>query len=164
MKKILGILVLSGLMSTGIAQATHEELHKEKLEQRHEVRAMRVSYLTNYMDLSPEESQQFWALNNQFEKEKRGLKEEVRKLRQELRQKGIESAGDAEIVAMLNAELDARVEQIALERNYQKRYLEVISAQKLAKYYQGEERFKKHLIHKMKNEERKGPPEKSFSK
>lgn len=124
----------------------------EKNEKRSEVRAMRVAYMTSQMNLSPEESQQFWPINNQFESQRKKIMAPVKKQERELIKKGIEKASDEELMKMMNDKMEARSKLIELEKEYQKRYLDIITVQQLATYHLAEKRFKKMLIRKMREE------------
>jgi len=149
MKKISFIMLLIGLSAMSFAQPEYD---RDDAPNRGEVRAMRVAFITTQMQLTPEESEKFWPIANQFDAKKQELKKPLKEKERALREKGIDNASDEEIVAMMNAHINFKAAMLELEKEYQKKYLSVLPAKKVAKFYMSEERFRKHLLRKMKED------------
>ena len=75
MKKLLIILFLSlGVASSGFSQ--QEEKPQQQPADGGKLKALQIAYLTNKLNLKPEEAERFWPVFNQYQ-------EEIRKARME---------------------------------------------------------------------------------
>jgi GTPase involved in cell partitioning and DNA repair len=78
MKKILRLIaVMMFLGNTAFAQKPTTEYDKEKLE------AARVAFITNRLDLKPEQAEKFWPLFNQYNEERTMMMNNVSSLNRE---------------------------------------------------------------------------------
>jgi hypothetical protein len=81
MKKWLIILLLSlGVFSNGFSQEVEKTQTQPQQQQQQadggKLKALQIAYLTNKLNLKPEEAQRFWPVFNQYQ-------EEIRKVRLE---------------------------------------------------------------------------------
>jgi hypothetical protein len=78
MKKLLIILLMCfGLMSSGFSQEAEKTQQQPQQQQQPDggkLKALQIAYLTNKLNLKPEEAQRFWPVFNQYQ-------EEIRKVR-----------------------------------------------------------------------------------
>jgi hypothetical protein len=104
------------------------------------VQAMKVAFITQRMNLTPEEAEKFWPLQNEFEAEQRKIRTQYRP------GNNLSTLSDAAIEeAILN--LFEMEEQITrLKRNYFNRFKRVVPVRKLAIYYRAETDFNKRLL------------------
>ena len=151
MNKVITLLAATLISLSSFAQPEGHQGH-ERHKNKGEVKAMRVAFITTQMELTPEESEKFWPLVNQFDAKRKEIKKPFKQKEKAMIEKGIENASDDEIKAILNERFDNHASMIALEKEFVKKYLAVLPAQKVAKYYHSEERFKKHLLKKMREE------------
>jgi arginyl-tRNA--protein-N-Asp/Glu arginylyltransferase len=109
----------------------------------------KIAFLTMEMGITPEEAQAFWPVYNQVDKER---DEAVRKVFQSF--KALEEAVSAgksekEISKLLDAYQDALEQQGKIESQASARYEKVLSVEKLAKLYVGEERFRRQQVRRL---------------
>lgn len=109
------------------------------------VESMKIAYLTQRLDLSPEEAQVFWPVYNKFSDELETIRKShrgnIKKAREdfdELSEKEIEKLVDSEIVFRQN-ELDVM-------KKYHPQFKQVLPIKKVAKLYRSEEDFKRKLL------------------
>ena len=77
MKKLLIILVMwLGFSFTGFSQ----EAEKPQADAGGRIKALQIAYLTNKLNLKPEEAQRFWPVFNQYQEEIRKVRIEGRNL------------------------------------------------------------------------------------
>ena len=77
MKKLLIILVMwLGVSLTGFSQ----EGEKSQPDAGGRIKALQIAYLTNKLNLKPEEAQRFWPVFNQYQEEIRKVRIEGRNL------------------------------------------------------------------------------------
>ncbi len=135
MKKIFGIITLVLCLSFN-TYAQPDDM-KEHIE------AIRVAYITGKLDLTPEESQAFWAVYNQYDEERKMLKKSLRK------PKNFAELSDAEIEALILKRFEIEAEELTLKRSYFTKLKEVLPVKKIAKLQMIEREFKKELVRRM---------------
>lgn len=123
----------------------------EKIER---VKALRVAYISDRLDLTPEEAQKFWPLFNQFDDKQSDLNREKRKLMFKLRPENAVNLTEKE-----SAQLIAEDERLETEIQNNKRQLArnlqgVIPNQKILILRQIEIEFKQKLLKQIKERRR----------
>lgn len=108
------------------------------------IKAFRVAFFTDKLRLTPEESQQFWPLFNEFRDKAKAFRKDQRDA------KPIIDMTDAEADAYIQDMLAAEEKEIALKREYYQKLRKVISARKLALLPQTEKDFNKTLLERMR--------------
>jgi hypothetical protein len=124
-------------------------------EKRKELEGMKVAYLTNKMDLSPEEAQVFWPVYNQYRDEIDAHREKGRKKYQvfKINQSVLT---DEEIEEHLAFKFDHDREAIDIEEKYIERFTEILSPQKVVALLEAEEGFKRELLKRIRGERQQG--------
>lgn len=139
MKKIPLVLILAFLtMMVGKAQDTP----REKLD------AYRVGFFTKKMNLTSEEAEKFWPAYNDYQRKKNELQRErimlVRDFNQNesaLSDKELTEIGD-NLIATLSRENE-------LAQEFHKRLRELLSPDKVIRYYQAENQWKAQLLNEL---------------
>lgn len=137
MKKILVLTLFIGLTTLAV-QAQPGKQADER------IRAFRVAYFTDKLRLTPEESQQFWPLFNEFRDKVKAIKQDQKT------DKPIVDMTDAEAEAFIQEMLSAEEKEVALKREYFQKLRKVISPRKLAMLPQTEKEFNKTLLERMR--------------
>lgn len=137
MKKF-AFIVTSLLAVTFVAFAQNQGMK----EWQDRIQSEKVAFLTNEMQLTPEEAQAFWPLYNKAQAEQRQAFEKMTKAYAELGKALAEGKGDAEISSLLHTYADAAAEQDHVSSKYVREYEKVLSSVKVAKLYMGEEKFR----------------------
>lgn len=120
----------------------------EKIER---VKALRVAYISDRLELTPDEAQKFWPVFNQFDDKQFELNREKRKLMFKLRPENSSNLSEKE-----SAELMAEDDRIETEIQNNKKQLVknlqgVIPNQKILMLRQIEIEFKQKLLKQIKN-------------
>lgn len=117
----------------------------------------KIGYITNKLQLTPEEAQVFWPVYNQYSNEAKDARKAVRSARKALRPKKDEPAlTDNEIKARIDAFIKATEAETALLSKYNSKFLKVLPAAKVAKLYIAEESFRNKLLKEMNSRGPKG--------
>jgi len=119
-----------------------------EVEQKLEAR--RIAFLTQELDLSVSESQQFWPLYNAYVKEQK-------KLRKKYKKKEDNKMKDAD--EKLEGMLAYDEEMSALKKTYTKKFKQIIGADKTLKLIKAQRKFREKLLKKVKErrkQKRKG--------
>ncbi len=113
------------------------------------MKAARVAFLTNELDLSASEAEAFWPVYNQAQEEKDAAFKETREAYRALTAAIKEGKGDKEVSALLKAYLKASKVPAQLDEEYLPEFLKVLPATKVAKLYISEEKFRKMQFQNM---------------
>lgn len=137
---IYGFLLF--ILSINLSQAQE---HRSKDER---IQALKVAFITEELDLTPEQSQGFWPLYNELHAKLHQLKKN--------RMKGfdVEGLSDEALEALLEKHLKAEEEKVVLHRRYVERFKKVLTIRQVVKLTQSEHRFRRELLRRAK--ERRG--------
>jgi Spy/CpxP family protein refolding chaperone len=114
------------------------------------VKSMRIAYITNKLSLTPEESQQFWPVFNQFEADQKKIHEKYKPT------KDLMSMTDAEADKFLNSRSEMEQEMLNLRKNYVSQMRKVIPVRKVAMLMRVEQDFREELIGAMQQRRSEG--------
>ena len=113
------------------------------------MKAEKIAFLTDAMDLSPAEAEKFWPVYNKAEGERREAWDNLFTAFKNLKE-GIDSGkDDKEISVLLDKYLQAEQANQGIDRKYVSEYRKILSIKKIAKLFLGEEEFRKLQIHKL---------------
>lgn len=148
MKKT-GLLLAFVFMT--ISWAVAQPHHDNKSRQR--IKALKIAFITEKLDLEPKQAERFWPVYNNYEKEKwEQHKSFYDKYRDENPTADRKTAHD-----YIKANLDYQEAELALKKKYKDKLLKVISAEQLAELYQAERGFKEMLIRELGRRHGGGP-------
>ena len=120
-----------------------QDTRKEKIE------SMRVSYITQKLDLTSKEAQIFWPIYNEYQDKLQAVRKAKRKDSQATRG-DIDAMPDSEVEAMIDAEIQSKKAEVELAKEYHVKFKQILSIKKVAKLYRAEEDFKRELLNQIK--------------
>lgn len=125
------------------AQDLGDEITNPRVRER--IQAARVAYITERLDLNTKESQQFWAINNEYEAERRSIKQQY--------QSGgnMEAMSDAEAEKQLRQHLKMEEKLLNLKKSYIERFLKVVPARKVVLFQKADKEFRLELLRKVRD-------------
>lgn len=110
---------------------------------RERLEAMKVAFITEKLALSPEQSQAFWPVYNEYQEKREALRSEARPKRT------LAQMNDSDIKAMLDKQLETEVKLLDLRRTYFDRLQEVITVRQVALLQQAERDFNKQVVERL---------------
>ena len=143
MKRYTILFLLFCAFTLGGTVASAQNRHKH--ENRENVEAAKVAFLTDKMGLTPEQSQKFWPIYNEYEAKRRDL---VRGYRIDFHQ-NVDELTDQEVEARVAKIFDLKEKELALDKEYAEKYQKVITIKQLVKLYRGEREFTKMLLRRL---------------
>ena len=108
------------------------------------IKAMRVAFITNELQLTTDESQQFWPLYNEYEQKQKEVQKKFKPTKQVLQM------NDTELEQQLEKNLQMEEELLALKRTYIGELKEVLPIRKIAMLQRAENRFKEELVKQLR--------------
>lgn len=141
------IWLLAGLLLTLLSfSSTDAQAQRRNEEEMKKIQDAKVAIITNRLSLTPEQSKDFWPIYNEFSQKKREMN---RSMRQIIKSKGA-TASDDQAMNSLKEVQDLKQKQVELEKEYQDRFLTVISAKQLTELYSAERDFNEMLLQRLK--------------
>lgn len=122
--------------------------HRSKEER---IKALKVAFITEELDLSPKQSQGFWPLYNE-------LHDKLEVIRKKFKVKpDLDQMTDEEIELFLENHLKLGEEKIELHRVYIQKFKKVINLKQIARLSLVERKFKRELLMRSKEKRGEGP-------
>ena len=150
MKNLIALFVI--LFSLSLF-AQSQPPPRGKMPPREKVEALKIGFLTQRLNLTPEEAKNFWPIYNKFQDEL----EKVRRQRRETFRnpdETFEDMSDSEIDKLVDEEIAQRQMELDIFKKYHPQFKQVLPVRKVALLYKSEEDFKRKLLEMIK--ERKG--------
>ncbi len=151
MRNFLFILLATFCVETAIAQ----EGGNQKLDNA------KIGLITNRLNLSAEQSQQFWPIYNEFDSKKKDIRKHMRRL---IVETNTLTTPDEKILANIKETLNLQQKEVDLEREYMNKFLKVINVRQLAELYKAEQVFTQMLIQRLNKNPRMGEAIKGFKR
>ncbi|WP_395056304.1 sensor of ECF-type sigma factor [Flavobacterium sp.] len=130
----------------------------QNFEKRAErVKALRVAFISNKLDLTSQEAEKFWPIFNKFSDSQMDLHKQKRKLMLKLKPENTVGMSDTATLKLLNESEDIDADMENKKRQFVKDLQGVIPPQKILLLKKTEEEFKSTLLKKL-NDRRNGPP------
>ncbi|HPF92832.1 MAG TPA: hypothetical protein PLV65_02780 [Tenuifilaceae bacterium] len=144
MKKFI---IITSALSILFAFSTYAQSNTEKEDL---VKAQKIAFFTEKLNLTPDEAQNFWPVYNSYWEKKNVIIEERKKAMQycaenmsKMSEKEIERYGDM-YINFHKQESDLLVE-------YNKKFKQILSPEKIMKLYQADYDFKTYLLRQIRN-------------
>lgn len=115
------------------------------------IKALRIAYISNKLNLTTEEAQKFWPVFNTFDTKQFDLRLKKKQLMIKLKPENSGSISDKEMSNLLNESEDLDNEIQLNRRTFIKNLQGIISAQKILILKQLEDDFKNEILKQIKN-------------
>ena len=142
MKKIFLIIILAVFSLTYLFAQGRREMNPEMFEK---IKAEKISFFTEKLNLTSSEAQAFWPIYNEFEKKRFDLQRDIHDF-ERIPDDKFASLTDAEIEKMMNNYINSFEQEALLLKDYNKRFLKILPKAKVLKMYRTENQFRGHLL------------------
>lgn len=141
MKKLMISLVLIALFAslTALAQPGTGHPNRDKMQ------AQRVAFITNNLNLTPDEAKVFWPVYNEYETKRQEI---VKTFRQQNQAKRVDpdQLSEKEALELADNQIIEAQKLLDLRKEYHIKFKQVLPAKKILKLYDSEREFQKMLI------------------
>lgn len=146
--KIKNLLLLPVLLFTVVLQA------QDKSEKHEQIKALKVSFFTTALDLTPDEAAKFWPIYNAYDEKQYKIRhEKMRPILKQMKGDGLDKMSAKEAEANL-AKLEAADKELYnLKAKLIDELKPVIGPIKILKLKKAEEDFKQKLLEQFKKKE-----------
>ena len=138
---VFAFLILTLFTITG-AQAQRRSEDEIK-----RIQDAKVAIITNRLNLTPEQSAGFWPVYNEYSQRRREIHRAQRKI---INDKKAEGKTDDQVLGNLKEVQDLRQKELDLEKEYQSKFLKVITAAQVIELYKAERTFNDMLLQRLK--------------
>ncbi len=107
--------------------------------------ALRIAFFTEKMQLTPEESQNFWPLYNEYQDKEKSIRKSYRD------DKSLELMSDAEAEKLIENSFEMEEKLLDLRREYYQKMRRVLPVRKVALLSRIERQFKERLLEEWRN-------------
>ena len=152
MKKLILISALSILTFAGLVAQERRGPSPEMFEK---IKAEKVSFFTDKLNLTAAEAQTFWPVYNEFEKKRFDIQREKHDF-ERMHDEEFNKLSDSEIEKLTDNYLGSYEKEAILLKDYNKQFLKILPKKKVLLLYRTENDFRSHLI----REFRKGQEDK----
>lgn len=141
-KKILGIFLMVFFIAYwGFAQGNKKQMSEK-------IAARKVAFITNRLQLTPEEAQQFWPIYNEYQAKRAAIKSEY------TRKGNLNLLSDEEVNVYIDKQLEREEKEFDLKKEYVYKLKRAIPIRKVAMLPRVENRFKEWMLSQIR--QRKG--------
>lgn len=148
----LSVLLFSMLF---FAATQAQEEKKDNKPDFEKFNSMRIAFITDHLNLTPDEAQEFWPIFNEFQSQKDALRMESFKINKQFMDKE-EEMSEAESEEILEKGMELKKKEMELDTEYHEKFKKVLSSKKIMKLYMSEHQFKSFLLRQIRGGERKG--------
>ncbi|GAB2774946.1 hypothetical protein GCM10027275_17480 [Rhabdobacter roseus] len=116
-------------------------------EEMQRIQDARTAIITNRLAMTPEQSTEFWPVYNEYSQKRREIHRSQRKIISEKKAAG---TTDEQVLSNLKEVQELKQKELDLEKEYQSRFLKVLSASQVAELYKAERTFNEMLLQRLK--------------
>ncbi|MCF2506743.1 hypothetical protein L0663_25355 [Dyadobacter sp. CY107] len=136
------------ILFVALLSITAASAQRKSEEEIKRIQDAKVAIITNRLNLTPEQSTGFWPVYNEYSQKRKEIHRAQRKI---INDKKAEGQTDDQVLNNLKEVQELRQKELDLEKEYQNRFLKVITASQVIELYKAERTFNDMLIQRLKN-------------
>ncbi len=144
MKKCIYIFLLGLIHLAAVAQVDDVPPQEDQAA-REKIKAARIGLITQRLGLTPEQAEKFWPIYNEFAAKRQELVKEYRQAERNTPT----NTDPKQQEALVNLGLKIKQDELALEKEYSAKMMNVISAQQILNLRQAEKDFRKIILNQL---------------
>ncbi len=151
-KRNILLLLVAFVFSSPIAFAQKKEAKKNE-----KIKAMKVNFIKNELNLTESEEQNFWPVYNNYENDIKALRKKHKEVRIKYKGKSIDDMTDQEAEELIDSSIMLKEQKLALEKSFNDDLKAILPIKKVLKFHKTQRKFKRKLLKRMrgkKNERR----------
>lgn len=123
-------------------------------EQRREMEARRIAFITTELSLTPDQAAVFWPVYNEYNRKRNEMMIRHRNLRLKLDE--LDSMSDQELNEIADSDVANMEEMTTLRREYHEKFKTILPVQKVILLYDAERNFNRNLLRDSRGSQRGG--------
>lgn len=150
MKKLIACISCLFAAVLLFAQPQSKPGDEQRKKDWERLQAEKIAFITQELDLSPEEAQVFWPVYNQCWKEAHAANKKMRDAFDAFRGKKADELSEKELEAKVDAYVQAYKASNQVLSDWYPKFKKVLPIRKVAKLYQAEEAFQQRMINNLR--------------
>ena len=155
MKKYISILFLFMLPAALLFSQQGPGPDGRKDDKREKIKALKVAYITDQLQLTPEEAQRFWPVYNEFDQKRHEMELEISGQVKDKRP-DIALMSDEEVDRFIQQRFEREEQMLNLKKEYYIKFKQVLPVKKVFRLWEAEIGFKRILLERL--QEGQKPP------
>jgi hypothetical protein len=154
--KIIGSLLIIGLLfqiNGTFAQQGQQHRYGQKANNkggnREKIEAQRIAFITQELNLTPEEARVFWPVYNEYDARRHDLMKSFKDANN-MHKPEIEKMSEKDAEMMLDNQIIEAQKLLDLRKEYHGKFKAVLPAKKVLQLYDSEREFQKMLIDRLR--------------
>lgn len=115
------------------------------------VKALKVAFITEALNLTSEEAEKFWPIYNEYQDKRDVVRTQLAENRKKVKEQS-ETLSPEELMKLADEEMTLRQQDLDLQKEMHEKLKKVLPAKKLALLYVAEEDFKRELLKMLKED------------
>jgi len=149
-KSIIAFLLVFIIMGSSSVNAQDKEKQEkarkmDRAEVEKALKARKIAYIAEYVELTPEEAEKFWPLYNQFENKRLEVTKDMFKHFERGHEKPMELS-DENADRIIRDRFNEEQALLDLKVRYHEKFLDVLPASRVLMLYEAENNFKRRLL------------------
>jgi hypothetical protein len=145
MNKFIFIILLLISGKHAFAQDEIEPVQRDP-KAMEKIQALRTAYISEKLNLTPEQAEKFWPVYREFTQERAKLRKEFKEAQRSIDPNKPDPKADQDLI---NLGLDIKQKELDLEKDYSGRLLKVINAQQVMNLRKAEQGFRELIINQL---------------
>lgn len=157
--RVATVLMLLTVTSALFAQQqqTTQQQQPAQNTKKDKIEVMHTAYITEKINLTPEQSEKFWPIYNQYRQELEELQKQRRANAKTIKDAGgIDNMKDEDVQKLIENEIDIKSRELDIHKKYIVKFQEAITLKQVAKLFAAEEQFKVYLLNQLKAKKAEG--------
>ena len=121
----------------------------DRAERFAQMKSMKIAFITEHLELTPEEAEKFWPIYNEYEKKRDEAAKEIFERFNPDKEKPLELSNE-NADNLIRQRFTEEQKLLDLKKEYYAKYKEVLTASRILKLYEVENRFKRHLLERVR--------------
>lgn len=130
---------------------------KQHSDQHKNIEAQRIAFITQKLELTPDEAKVFWPVYNEYDVKRHELKKSF-KNGDDFNKQGMDKLTEAEASQILDNQIIEAQKFLDLRKEYHAKFKSVLPAVKVLKLYDAEREFQKMLMDKIRQHKQNPVP------
>ncbi|MEE4256868.1 MAG: hypothetical protein V2I47_07510 [Bacteroidales bacterium] len=151
-------ILLAFALPAGAQERPQEGKRPDRKEMGERIQASKIAFITEKVELTPEEAEEFWPVYNQLEDKKMEVTEDIMK-RFRPEEEKMKEPSEEEAAEMMAQRFKMEQQLLDLKVEYHKKFMDILPATKVAKLYRAEDQFKRGLMERFRHHDGERSPQ-----
>lgn len=131
---------------------TNAQANRKNAQQKEQIKAQKIAFITGQLSLTPSEAQQFWPVYNEYDAKRFKFYQTTNKTLRQINNST--NLSDNELDKLATKYLNSQLQEAQLNIDYHKKFKKVLTIEKVVKLYAAEKKFRNMLLKRIREQKR----------